>query len=392
MRRSNTKLMHEILSYKRPAGSNTEYEVIARFIDAVPGMKRDGFGNRFIRIGDTTTMISCHTDTVHAKPGRQSFTFNKGIYALNLPRPAPVKKSKKYAFQESWWKTRTTMPTPSHDRIYGECLGADDGAGMFIALNMIAAGRPGLYVFHRAEEKGGKGASFITANHPDLTDGILRCIAFDRRGQRDIITHQAYGRCASDEFAESLAGLLEMGHSPDPTGSFTDSANYTDLIGECTNVSVGYENEHTDSETLDSTYLTALTDTLCHVDLESLPTVRKPGEEEWEALSFYADSVAGMNPATPAHETTLEFLHHSPNYGIYDDKTTRELVEEVMSLESRIAQAEYESNEDIADDLLMDVIDIEGEIEWREKALERLRGDGFDDEPTDRDYLLRTTE
>ena len=38
------------------------------------------------------------------------------------------------------------------------------------------------------------------------------------------------------------------------------------------------------------------------------------------------------------------------------------------------------------------MIDIEGEIEWREKALERLRGDGFDDEPTDRDYLLRTTE
>ena len=34
----------------------------------------------------------------------------------------------------------------------------------------------------------------------------------------------------------------------DTGGSFTDTANYTDIIPECTNLSCGYYNAHTQSE------------------------------------------------------------------------------------------------------------------------------------------------
>jgi hypothetical protein len=38
-----------------------------------------------------------------------------------------------------------------------DCLGADDGAGVFLMLEMIDANVEGTYIFHRGEERGGWG-------------------------------------------------------------------------------------------------------------------------------------------------------------------------------------------------------------------------------------------
>ena len=74
---------------------------------------------------------------------------------------------------------------------------------------------------------------------------------------------------------------------PDSTGIFTDTANYTDFIGECTNVSCGYDAEHSDSETLNVTFLSELRDAVIKVEWETLPTDRQPGEEEDPAYNAW---------------------------------------------------------------------------------------------------------
>ena len=88
------------------------------------------------------------------------------------------------------------------------------------------------------------------------------------------------GQCCSDTFAGALASELGLGHKACPFGSFTDSANYTDFIPECTNVSVGYQKEHSSAETLDTDYLETLIESLIRADLDSLPVVRECWEND----------------------------------------------------------------------------------------------------------------
>src|SRR3546814_16306749 len=79
-------------------------------------------------------------------------------------------------------------------------LGADDGAGLWIMLGMIAAACPGLYLFHRGEEQGCLGSRWIERHTPELLANIDAAIAFDRAGLGDVITHQSYGRTCSAAF------------------------------------------------------------------------------------------------------------------------------------------------------------------------------------------------
>jgi hypothetical protein len=110
-------------------------------------------------------------------------------------------------------------------------------------------------------------------------------VAFDRRGTWSVITHQFGGRCCSDEFGEALAAQLNMHNDDfmyvtDDGGVFTDTANYTEIIPECTNLSVGYYDEHTDRERLDLAHLFALRDALLKVNWGALPVKRDPTKFE----------------------------------------------------------------------------------------------------------------
>jgi hypothetical protein len=242
--------LFNMLSTCRPAWSNTEKLFIQNFI--VPliiphnGMV-DATGNHYCRIGDAPIMWSCHTDTVHHKEGEQ---------------------------------------TPVHIKDYligvknSSCLGADDTAGVWLMTEMIRHSIPGLYIFHRAEEIGCVGSRWLVKNHPELVKGIKFAVALDRRNKDDIITKQMGSRCCSDEFAKSLGEQLEMGFKPSPHGSFTDTAHYVDLIGECTNLSVGYTGAHGPHEDLDCEFLFRLRDKLLKVDTTKLVEKRKPGEKE----------------------------------------------------------------------------------------------------------------
>jgi hypothetical protein len=85
------------------------------------------------------------------------------------------------------------------------------------------------------------------------------------------------------------------GYKPDSTGSFTDSANYTGLIPECTNLSVGYESAHSTQESLDYFHLIGLRDSLLALDYSKLTVERTPAiddyEDYWQAGAYSAKGI-----------------------------------------------------------------------------------------------------
>lgn len=252
-----------MLRAKRPAGSATEYAFVDQWITPL-GTTPDYFGNHWLTIGDSPIMWSCHTDTVHSSHGTQYVGFTDGC--------AYVTRS--------------------------NCLGADDTVGCWIMRQMILAGVPGTYVFHREEEVGGLGSRWVLDNTPERLEGIQYAIAFDRRGYGDIITDQM-GSTASEAFAESLAAALVPLDYAAAFGVFTDTQVYSDVIPECSNISVGYHNEHTKSEWLDIDFAMRLLGKILAADFSELVVGRDPEAElMWWKQDRYGER--GLLPADDA--------------------------------------------------------------------------------------------
>ena len=209
----------------------------------------DAAGNMHIdnRIDATNrTLFVAHVDTVHREMGANKIRKTKTMwYADDAP------------------------------------LGADDGAGCAMLMHLIHNHVPGYYIFTQGEECGGIGAKFLADNYPGLLNQFSRAIAFDRRGIDSVISHQGYGRCCSDGFAQALSDALNAGNEhmmylPDDTGVYTDTAEFIDVIPECTNISVGYDYEHSNKEQLDIFHFANLADAVLKVQWDLLPTQRDP--------------------------------------------------------------------------------------------------------------------
>lgn len=172
----------------------------------------------------------------------------------------------------------------------GAPLGADDGAGCAMLMHLIHSKVPGYYIFTQGEEVGGVGALFLATQFPGLLGMFDRAIAFDRRGIDSVITHQGCGRCCSDTFAQMLSDELNAAHEhlmylPDNTGVYTDTAEFVDIIPECTNISVGYDFEHSQKEELDIFHFKNLAAAVLKVRWDNLPTSRNPLEPDPDTLS-----------------------------------------------------------------------------------------------------------
>lgn len=243
----------DMVQYRRPHGSVSEAAFIGRFISPL-GVEIDGSGNLIKRIGTAPVLWSCHTDTVHRSDGIQKVAIHEGHVVLAL------------------------------DEIESNCLGADCTTGVWLMVEMIKAGVEGLYVFHRGEECGGIGSSYIASKTPELLKDIQFAIAFDRFGTKSIITHQ-FGRCASDEFALSMKDQLD-GLDLDDGGIFTDTANYTDIVPECTNLSVGYYGHHGKAEKQNLAFMSWLLEKMIALDVSKLVVKRKPGESEYRSFGY----------------------------------------------------------------------------------------------------------
>ncbi len=229
--------------------------------------KKDQYGNYYVLIGESpTTMFTCHLDT-------------------SCSSMQKVKHVQDSTFIRTDGKS---------------ILGADDKAGMVVILSMIEKNIPGLYYFFIGEEVGcvGSGRLAQTWEENIFSKTINKIVSFDRRDICSVITHQYYGRCCSDEFAEELSkrlnGVNGLKLSPDDTGVVTDSAKFMHLVPECTNISVGYYNEHTTKEVQDIVYLQKLCYAVCQIDWESLPIFRDPlvideDDEDYEEFMALCD-------------------------------------------------------------------------------------------------------
>lgn len=254
--------LYEMLTMMRPHGSITEDKFIQRFLTPL-GVARDVFGNVYKRVGEAPPVVawSSHVDTVHKNGGTQAISRSKD-YIIKLASKSD-----------------------------SNCLGADDTAGVWLMVQMIRAKKPGLYIFHRGEEVGGQGSKWIVENNASAVNGIQCMVALDRMDNDSVITFQRSQRCCSDDFGNSMSKALGVGavlkYKLDQGGSFTDSANYTDLIAECTNLSVGYKHQHWKSEQLDLVHLVNLRKALIVLDTETLIIKRKPGDKEQRVYGGY---------------------------------------------------------------------------------------------------------
>ena len=222
-------------------------------------LEMDEFGNLYKKIGDSDVMFTCHLDTATS-----AFT--------------PVN----HVISDDFIKTDGRS-----------ILGADDKAGLVIMLYMMENSVPGLYYFFMGEEVGCVGSRKVASLHStEKLPYINKVISFDRRGTDSVITFQGGSRCASEEFAKSLSEELNKFGSgflykPDPTGIYTDSAQFVKIYPECTNISVGYYNEHTTTERQDITHLINLAEACLKVDWNSLPVKRDMTKDEWSYETRY---------------------------------------------------------------------------------------------------------
>jgi hypothetical protein len=257
--KAHLKSLLTILSTKRPAFGNGEAWVAKTFLkDAAPFMDpKTGDALAYVVVTDPNSrvMFSSHLDSVDHEDGKKEIIYDKNLELVYLKDGQRC------------------------------CLGADDGAGVWLMLEMIKAGVKGTFLFHTGEEVGGVGSSGMAKHYRDFLKGFDKAIAFDRKGREDVITHQGGVRSASDAFALALASSLGMEHKPSDGGTFTDTSNYKQIIAECTNVAIGYNDCHGPEETLEVDYLLELRQACIKVDWEALPVDRDPSKVEnmWDS-------------------------------------------------------------------------------------------------------------
>ena len=269
------KDLREACSLKRSHGSLTEATYVASLAKRLGPTMIDGAGNlHFDRREDfARTLFVAHTDTVSKGEGANPIVIDG-----------------------DWWRSGP-----------GSTLGADDGAGIALLLHLMRNKVPGYFLLCRAEEVGGQGSDYLALEHRDLLKQFDRAIAFDRKGVSSVITHQG-SRCCSDEFGEALSIALctdELLYATDNTGVFTDTANFTEHIPECTNISCGYEKEHSDKERLNVRHLKMLAAQIVLVDWEALPTKKDPTVSDYEPYRWI-DSTYSSNSDSEPYNTSVK--------------------------------------------------------------------------------------
>jgi len=248
----------------------------------------DKHGNYFYEIGKSRTIFASHLDTVSKDYTQVVHTFDGDIIGTD---------------------GKTT-------------LGADDKAGVTVMLHLIKNEVPGLYYFFIGEEVGCIGSGLASKSIADFKGKYDRIISFDRRGTNSVITYQSSSRCCSDEFADSLAKQLNysgLSYKKDDGGVYTDSAEFTGIIPECTNVSVGYYKEHTVNETQDIKHLADLANACLLVDWENLPTKRDMSKVEYKSYKNYGSNYSNSWNGSSYSSRTSRNDWRSRDYGYHDD-------------------------------------------------------------------------
>lgn len=320
------KTIQGILTTRRSHGSAGELAFLSSLHERI---KTLGFSPRVmaegcvvVEVGEKSkTLFSCHTDTVHSllesNGQKQTLVFDENMGHIFL-----------------------------EDKTAG-CLGADDGAGIYILLTMIEAKVAGTYIFHRGEEKGGIGSRAMVAKHPEWAEEFDRCIAFDRQDNFEVICTQGGHPCASVTFGKALSAALNaadttFSYEVSHKGSFTDSKVYNYLIPECVNVGVGYQHQHSNAEYLDWAHLQALTAACLKIDWEALPT----------------DRICPLEPV--AKQQSFDNFMHYPQGKVYQPKAASKLTP-VLKAPAVVDDPEYPDVDFVMDSTYDELLDMVGD-------------------------------
>lgn len=316
----------DMLGYKRSHGTRSHNAFVNRYLVPVFGQPDDD-GNFIKIIGEKPRVAwMSHHDSVHRTDGMQKVKVMRGYAEDKFVKSTKPVQGKSYigkfyqsytpSFLNHTYKTVKVESAFLHAQLNRsnrqECLGADCATGMWLMLCMIQAGIEGVYVVHAEEETGCNGSRKLVARNPDWLQHIDAAISFDRKGYKSIITHQSGQRTCSDEFAYSLSDAIGLDMECDNGGSYTDSNEYKYVVPECTNVSVGYFDQHTSMERQDLDFAEKLRQNLCSGSFNALTIERNP--EEYYQMSAYTRGGSGAYQATMAdlvydhHEEIAEFL------------------------------------------------------------------------------------
>jgi len=136
-------------------------------------------------------------------------------------------------------------------------LGADDRAGIAVILELIDVIRHSRFhgtlkiAFTVREEIGCLGSRHLDR---DFLRDVDAAIVVDRRGTRDIVTSNGGTPFCPDEYGQLFKQAGALAGMPDwktTTGGLSDAKVFASFGIPSVNLSVGYQNEHTEDETLD---------------------------------------------------------------------------------------------------------------------------------------------
>lgn len=309
-------LITQILSTRRCHNSKGELLFVAWLRETLEGLKckvhdlAEGCILVHVGVPKQKILFSCHVDTCHSMAESdgtpQKLFYDSGLGHIFLDKS-----------------------------VQAGCLGADDGAGVYILLKMIEAKVPGSYIFHRGEEKGGVGARAVLAKHYKDLEGYGACIAFDRPNNDEVIVSQGGQQCASVAYGQALCDLFKgagLAYEVSHKGVFTDSKVYRGVIKECLNIGVGYGMQHTSNEYQDWGHLEALTEACCNIDWQKLKPSRVcPIEPPMRDLYSTFSNGAYVSPSAKRSKDSYEDLYdETPDDGYWDfEEMSREEIDEI---------------------------------------------------------------
>ena len=161
-----------------------------------------------VAVGDIPIALTAHLDTVFKNPPNRIF----------------------------YDRVKNVMWSP-------EGLGADDRAGVYAIVQIIKSGLRPTIIFTTDEELGCKGSEKLVKDIPIAPTELKYIIELDRRGSDDCVFYQ----CDNDEFetyVESFGFVMNF-------GSFSDISMICPAWKVAgVNLSIGYYDEHSYSETL----------------------------------------------------------------------------------------------------------------------------------------------
>lgn len=244
-----------ILSWPRAHGTQNELDfrkwLVTKLVDLGCSVKHKQV-NLTVTVGlSPTTLFSCHMDTVGdagVEAGlRKTLCYDPAMQIISLDRDS-----------------------------VGGSLGADDGVGVWLMLEMIKAGVTGEYIFHVGEEVGCIGSRAMALKEKTYLKQFDAAVAFDRPDNTEVIISQGGLRCASDKYGNALAKQLGHNYEISHRGVLTDTKIYRGIIPECVNIGVGYNSQHGRGEYQDYDHLLKLREAVLKVQWDSLPVDRDP--------------------------------------------------------------------------------------------------------------------